>query len=109
MDSKVESLLEYLKENQKTANQIIRLCSAEQEQQPPKIQPPSNGLTFSEVLEKMTELIELNKVTLQTIDLLDKRVKRLYTYMSSEISKMSKVREQEEVPTEEGEKVDYPE
>ena len=104
-----ETLLEFLKENQRTVNQVIKLSSEQEpQQQYPKQQPSPNGVSLSEVLEKMTELIELNKVTLQTIDLLDKRVKRMYIYMSSELSKIAKPQmKEEQIPQEEGEKVEY--
>lgn len=107
-----ESLLDVLKENQKTVNQIIKFSSEdasdgrnrssdrfptdEQEYSRPQTQQQTiqqsmqpNGLEtrIIEVLEKMSELIELNKVTLQTIDLLDKRIKRLHTSVTESLEK----------------------
>lgn len=107
-----ESLLEVLKENQKTVNQIIKFSSEDasdgrnrsedrfptegQEYSRPQTQQQTiqqsmqpNGLEtrIVEVLEKMSELIELNKVTLQTIDLLDKRIKRLHTSVTEGLAK----------------------
>jgi len=106
-----ESLLEFLKENQKTVNHVLRLSSGEEmpyhypKPQVHQTTSSNNGsASLSAVLEKMSELIELNKVTLQTIDLLDKRIKRMYAYMGS-----GKTIEQEEAPAEEGEKVEYKE
>lgn len=102
-----ESLLEFLKENQKTVNKVITLSSGDQDsqhqypRQAAANQPTS--VSLSEVLEKMSELIELNKVTLQTIDLLDKRIKRMHMQMNPEMPRM----EEREDRTEEGEKVQY--
>ena len=81
----VESLLEYLKENQKTVNSLIRLSSGNaQESRSIKeytsTEVPENKISI--LLDKLLELIELNKLTLETIDLLDKRVKRLHSVIS---------------------------
>ncbi len=94
-------LLEVLKENQKTLNHVIRLSgdsqqvlelSTQQKQIQSQVAPVSNGhssVSIDEVLEKMSELIELNKVTLQTIDLLDKRIKRLHSVIDEKFSVQS--------------------
>src|SRR3989338_8856358 len=92
-----ETLLEVLKENQRTLNHVIRLSGSveevpEQSKQHQSQTSPiqSNGhssVSISEVLEKMSELIELNKVTLQTIDLLDKRIKRLHSTIDLQMAK----------------------
>ena len=97
-----ESLTEFLRENQKTVSQVIKM-SVEQEE--PKasmnLEPYMKGDTnISEILEKMSELIELNRVTLQTIDLLDKRIKRLHGFVMEKMDSQSAVRES--VPIEGG-------
>ncbi len=107
-----EALLEFLKENQKTVSHVLKLSSMENEYTYPKQQEnfrqASSGISVEVVLEKMSELIELNKVTLQTIDLLDKRVKRMHTFMSSQPPKEASpaVNESREAQ-DEGEKVEY--
>ena len=88
-----ETLLEVLRENQKTLNHVIMLSgnsvpesNGYQKEYATQSQIESNGhsgVSIQEVLEKMSELIELNKVTLQTIDLLDKRIKRLHFAIES--------------------------
>ena len=99
-----ENLLEVLKENQKTLNHVIRLSGEPVEEPMQKLyQPPANGsavgssVTISEVLEKMAELIELNKVTLQTIDLLDKRIKRLHSILDLQMAKSQPYAEEKPV------------
>ncbi len=99
-----ESLLEFLRENQKTVNHVIRMSMDRQtEEAKPQMQnlePYMKGeANISEILEKMSELIELNRVTLQTIDLLDKRIKRLHMFISE---KMEAPVAQENAPIEGG-------
>ncbi len=80
----VENLFEYLKENQKTTNQLIRLSTQDEVHQITDYtrQDATENKTISILLDRLSELIELNKLTLQTIDLLDKRVKRLHSAIS---------------------------
>ncbi len=104
-----DGLFEFLRENQKTVSHVLKL-SMENEpatQYKQQMMQATGGVTVSEVLEKMSELIELNKVTLQTIDLLDKRVKRLHTFVSSQLAKPTLPEQSSQPAQEEGEKVEY--
>ena len=87
----IENLLEYLKENQKTVNSLIRLSSGNPQEshsirEYTSREDPENKISI--LLDKLLELIELNKLTLETIDLLDKRVKRLHSVISQELPEM---------------------
>jgi len=78
----VENLFEYLKENQKTVNNLIRLAAPESHSEEPTQVNGRSDKVIYELLNKLSELIELNRMTLETIDLVDKRVKRLHGLIS---------------------------